>query len=213
MKRLLPVLLVLLLIPCFIIPASATSTNTILENIHESVDDIWIQNDIWYEIFGDYLSTIADTLDWIDGSLDWLRYNCLNLIQTAVDSISKTLNTLVTPITTGMEKLGDIYDMLVINFNIKSSDDFEVIEDGEDKADEIDDITDIIATSPSFDDDAIDDVIIDVQDDFSGMTTDESGNMYFSALGNIANSAVGFSIVPMSAMLGVVSFLLFGKVF
>ena len=111
------------------------------------------------------------------------------------------------------QKTEDIYNQLVIYLGMQWPEDDELQEEGKDKQDEIDEITDIFATAPTINQDDLDSVISDIDDKFDLVNNNESGVPLFESLGEIAGSHIGREIIPTSAMLGLLSYILFGKVF
>lgn len=236
MKRLFPLLLVLLLIPCLIVPASAASTDTILENIYDNVVDIWIQNDIWYETFGGWLSDIVDRLDWIDQEVSSIETSVLKILQeiytqgtltigecvkgirSYVVSIAGYLETgydltigqVVYRISEFVADIGTKFDTLLEGTVDNAG---SVVGDSLMQNENLDNMGSIIETAPSIDQGNIDSSIRDVNGKFQNITSDADGTLLFGALGQIAGSNIFSQLLPTTAMLGVLSFALFGRVF
>lgn len=79
--------------------------------------------------------------------------------------------------------------------------------------DTLDSMGDILETSPTIDQDSFDDSISGINGKFQNITSDADGTVLFGALGQIAGGNVFSQLIPTSAMLGILSFALFGRVF
>lgn len=89
----------------------------------------------------------------------------------------------------------------------------EIVQDTPPLETEFDEMEDILATAPTIDQDGFDDVVTGVNGKFQNIYTDENGTVLFGAMGTIANGNIFSQIIPTAAMLGVLSFALFGRVF
>lgn len=204
MKRLFPVLLVLLLISCMVVPASASTVDAIEDQ------NFWLMGDLdWFDDAEGALGAIYNTILDVVDRLDWLD----STMRDVETEIIFGVKDLLSPLTNIAQRVEDIYNYLGLYFGMKWSEDIEIRDEADDKETEIDDVTDIFATAPTIDQDAIDGVISDVGGQFENITSDENGLVLFGALGDIADSEIGRHVIPTSAMLGVLSFILFGKVF
>ena len=223
MKRIAFFLLVLLLIPCLIIPASASTVDAIEDQ------NFWLMGDLdWFDDAEGALGAIynaivdvVDRLDWLDSAvrdvetaiIDGLKTGIEDTLGEIVVAIKNGVNNIYSSMIQVVMKLNSIEDVVKKLLQEGSNRADEIIDEAQNKQDEIDDITDALATAPTINQDDIDSVISDVGNQFQNITSDESGTTLFGALGQIADLEIFKQVVPTSAMLGVLSFILFGKVF
>lgn len=249
MKRLLPLLLILLLIPCLIVPASA-STQGVIDAIWDTHDELgeWLGTTLGD--LRDLLTDVVTYLGWIDQEVSSIETNVLKILQEiytqgtltigeCVKGIRSYIVTINEKLETGMEYtigvcVGNIHEIVAwMHNNVASiaraveslpaalehlvsgdsSKADDIVDDVSPLETEIQDMEDVLATSPTIDQEGFDTALDDINGKFNGITSDENGAMFFGALGDIANTAPFSVIVPTSAMLAVLSFALFGRTF
>lgn len=245
-KRLIPLLLLLLLLPCLIVPASAT-TQDVVDTLDENHSEL-----------GEWLGTmgadIVDRLDWLDDTVRDVETAILNGFADTTGKLTaileeiytngaltigeyvKGIRSYIVDINTKLEtgftqtigqlvygiwdnlvtiglKVGNISNQIKQLVTGDSTGAEEVVEDIPPLQTELDEMEDVLATAPTIDQDGFDTAVDDINGKYQNIYTDEDGTLLFGALGKIGNSAPFSVLIPTSAMLGVVAFALFGRVY
>lgn len=272
MKRLFPLLLILLLIPCMIVPAAATTTPdwavdddvTVaqwLHSINSYIGRIWTYFPEYIGEIGsnlhiegksitEYILDVVDRLDWLDDSVRGVETQVINILEEIYTQGALTIGECVKGIRsyivqindkleTGVEKaLGalvasvesyvrSIYNQLggmslqlssiVKNLGTLITGDSskvdEIVPDATQVQDDFSDMESILETSPEIDQEGFDSAVSGVNGKFDGITTDADGTLLFGALGELSNANIFRQLLPTTAMLGVLSFALFGRLY
>lgn len=280
MKRIIPLLLVLLLIPCLIVPASATTqdvvdalTNSsgqewlmgiynVLVDIRDTITDSLtpifedmqarirsIQGKLSGVFDGESLSvgsllallaenmrTAVDYLGWIDSEVSSIETNVVNILQEIYTQGTLTIGESVKGIRAAIVEMRDnfktgitetfgnvivsirgytseIRDLMyeLVDGDVGGAN--EPMNDAIHAGDDLDEIGEILSTAPTIPDDSVDSAVSGVNGKFQNITGDADGAVLFGALGEIARGNIFSQLLPTSAMLGVLSFALFGRVF
>ena len=268
MKRIASFLLVLLLIPGMVVPASATTADAIEDQTFWLLGDLdWFSDSLGGlgEIYYAILDAV-DRLDWLDATMrdvetaiiDGLKTGVAETlgqlvviikdnvvsIQDAISSIKTSLDTGSTNTSTNTigkvvysiynflfntlqglirsmqttingikSTLVDILGTLGSLINGRADLSSSVQDEAEDKDQQISDINDVLATAPTIDQESFDSVISDIEDKYNNLIGGQDNDAFFGSLTRISELDVFREIVPVSVMLGLVSFVLFGKVF
>ena len=130
-------------------------------------------------------------------------YNGVESIPQFITSVKMEISKMSIAIT---EKLD-----VLINGDSSVSD--PVVDNAEDTMSDLEDMKEILSTAPTIDDSGFDSSISGVNGKFQNITSDADGTLLFGALGEIASGNIFSQLLPTSAMLGVLSFALFGRVF
>lgn len=235
MKRLLPLFLILLLIPCLAVPASA-STQGVIDAIWDTHDELgeWLGTTL-----GDLRDLLTDTVDylgWIDQEVSSIETNVLKILQEIYTQGTLTIGECVKGIRSYIVQINDkletgtdwsvgqfiayirddVGSIMAYVHDIwqgKSSVSKPVVDKAEQTMDDLEDMENVLATSPTIDDSGVDSAITGVNGKFQNITNDADGTVFFGSLGEIARSNIFVQLIPTSAMLGVLSFALFGRVF
>lgn len=209
MKRFFPLLLVLLLLPCLIVPASA-STQGVIDAIWDTHDELgeWLGVSLGDII--DRLWDIIDRLDWLDDAVRAVETELIKIGKQLFASAEYTIGTAVDRIRVYVYQINQKLDSLVSGESDKADD---IVDDAPPLQTEIQDMEDVLATAPTIDGDSFDSAIDDAYSKYNGMNTQGTGNVLFTSLSQVATMPPLSYLIPTASMLAVVSFAVFGRIF